>query len=341
MDIRVLIGKKMLYFDGGLGTLLQAEGLQPGEEPERWNIEHPDIIENVHFSYYEAGCHIVTTDSLGCNELNFPDEGTFSVENIARAAVENANRARQRADQLDGGAEPRFIAFSIGSLGRLLKPLGTMRFEDAYQVFSRTVRAASAAGADILHFETINDLYEVKAAVLAAKENSDLPVFVTMTYDENGRLMTGGDVPGEVALLEGLGVDALGINCGLGPAQMKPIALKMLEYASVPMVVNPNAGLPSTVNGKTVYSVGPEKFAAVMEDLIRAGVWIAGGCCGTTPAHMSAMIKRLAVPGNPRPLPGGGSLPGRRCRYPRSPACRQRLLPRSGSAPAGENRWTR
>ncbi|MBR6090059.1 MAG: homocysteine S-methyltransferase family protein [Anaerolineaceae bacterium] len=292
MDIRVLIGKKMLYFDGGLGTLLQAEGLQPGEEPERWNIEHPDIIENVHFSYYEAGCHIVTTDSLGCNELNFPDEGTFSVENIARAAVENANRARQRADQLDGGAEPRFIAFSIGSLGRLLKPLGTMRFEDAYQVFSRTVRAASAAGADILHFETINDLYEVKAAVLAAKENSDLPVFVTMTYDENGRLMTGGDVPGEVALLEGLGVDALGINCGLGPAQMKPIALKMLEYASVPMVVNPNAGLPSTVNGKTVYSVGPEKFAAVMEDLIRAGVWIAGGCCGTTPAHMSAMIKR-------------------------------------------------
>ena len=220
MDIRSLIGKKMLYFDGGLGTLLQAQGLQPGEEPERWNIDHPDIIENVHFSYYQAGCHIVTTDSLNCHELNFPDEGTYSVENIAKAAVSNARRA------------------------------------------------------------------------LAAKENSDLPVFVTMTYDASGRLMTGGDVPGEVALLEGLGVDAFGINCGLGPAQMKPIALQMLEYASLPMIVNPNAGLPSTVNGKTVYSVGPEEFAEVMKEMVEAGVWIAGGCCGTTPAHMSAMIAR-------------------------------------------------
>ena len=292
MDIRSLIGKKMLYFDGGLGTLLQAEGLQPGEEPERWNVEHPDIIEKVHFSYYQAGCHIVTTDSLGCNELNFPEEGTYSVENIAKAAVDNAKRARAHADELDGGAEPRFIAFSIGSLGRLLKPLGTMPFEEAYKVFARTVKAATAAGADILHFETINDLYEVKAAVLAAKENSDLPVFVTMTYDASGRLMTGGDVPGEVALLEGLGVDAFGINCGLGPAQMKPIALQMLEYASLPLIVNPNAGLPSTINGKTVYSVGPEEFAEVMREMVEAGVWIAGGCCGTTPAHMSAMIAR-------------------------------------------------
>ena len=292
MDIRNLIGKKMLYFDGGLGSLLQAQGLQPGEEPERWNISHPDIIENVHFSYYQVGCHIVTTDSLGCNELNFPDNGTYSVENIAKAAVENANRARSRADELDGGAEPRFIAFSIGSLGRLLKPLGTMPFDEAYKVFARTVKAATSAGADILHFETINDLYEVKAAVLAAKENSDLPVFVTMTYDASGRLMTGGDVPGEVALLEGLGVDAYGLNCGLGPAQMKPIALQMLDYSSKPMIVNPNAGLPTTVNGKTVYSVGPDEFAEVMEEIVKAGVWIAGGCCGTTPAHMSAMIDR-------------------------------------------------
>ena len=292
MDIRNLIGKKMLYFDGGLGSLLQAKGLQPGEEPERWNIEHPDIIENVHFSYYQAGCHIVTTDSLGCNELNFPDTGTYSVENIAKAAVDNAKQARSRADMLDGGAEPRFIAFSIGSLGRLLKPLGTMPFDEAYKVFARTVKAATAAGADILHFETINDLYEVKAAVLAAKENSDLPIFVTMTYDTSGRLMTGGDVPGEVALLEGLGVDAYGLNCGLGPAQMKPIALQILDYASKPMIVNPNAGLPTTVNGKTVYSVGPEEFSEVMEEIVKAGVWIAGGCCGTTPAHMSAMIER-------------------------------------------------
>ncbi len=292
MDIRELIGKKLLYFDGGLGTLLQAEGLKPGEEPERWNIEHPEIVENVHFSYYQVGCHIVTTDSLGCNEFNFPDDGIYSVESVAKAAVDNARRARSHADELDGGAEHRFIAFSIGSLGRLLKPLGTLPFEDAYNVFARTVRAAAAAGADILLFETINDLYEIKAAVLAAKENSDLPVFVTMTYDENGRLMTGGDVPGEVALLEGLGVDALGINCGLGPAQMKPIAMEMLEYASIPMIVNPNAGLPSSVNGRTVYSVGPDEFAEIMEDLIREGLWIAGGCCGTTPAHMKAMIEQ-------------------------------------------------
>ena len=301
MDIRELIGKKMLYFDGGLGSLLQAQGLQPGEEPERWNLEHPDIIENVHFSYYQVGCHIVTTDSLGCNELNFPDEGTYSVESIAKAAVDNAKRARAHADELDGGAEPRFIAFSIGSLGRLLKPMGTLPFEEAYRIFARTVRAATAAGADILHFETINDLYEIKAGVLAAKENSDLPVFVTMTYDASGRLMTGGDVPGQVALLEGLGVDAFGLNCGLGPAQMKPIALNMLEYASKPMIVNPNAGLPTSVNGRTVYSVGPDEFAEVMEEIVKAGVWIAGGCCGTTPAHMSAMIERCSKI-NPVPL---------------------------------------
>ena len=132
MDVRELIGRKMLYFDGGLGTLLQAQGLQPGEEPERWNVDHPDVVENVHFSYYEAGCHIVTTDSLNCNALNFPDDGTYSVENIAKAAVSNAKRARARMDAIDGGAEPRFIAFSIGSLGRLLKPLGTLPFEEAY-----------------------------------------------------------------------------------------------------------------------------------------------------------------------------------------------------------------
>ncbi len=300
MDIRDLIGKKMLYFDGGLGTLLQAAGLQPGEEPERWNIEHADVVKNVHLDYYKAGCNIVTTDTLGCHLLNFPDGGDYSVEQVANAAVDNAQRAREEADELDGGAEPRFIAFSIGSLGKLLKPLGTMSFDEAYEIFARSVRAAEMAGADFIHFETMNDLYEVKAAVLAAKENCSLPISVTMTYDENGRLMTGGDVPGEVALLEGLGVDMLGINCGLGPAQMKPIALQMLEYSSTPMIVNPNAGIPRTVDGKTVFSVGPEEFAEVMEELIRAGVWIAGGCCGTTPAHMKAMIERCKdVPHKP------------------------------------------
>ena len=209
MDIRDLIGKKMLYFDGGLGTLLQAAGLQPGEEPERWNIEHADVVKNVHLDYYKAGCNIVTTDTLGCHLLNFPDGGDYSVEQVANAAVDNAQRAREEADELDGGAEPRFIAFSIGSLGKLLKPLGTMSFDEAYEIFARSVRAAEMAGADFIHFETMNDLYEVKAAVLAAKENCSLPISVTMTYDENGRLMTGGDVPSEVALLEGLGVDML------------------------------------------------------------------------------------------------------------------------------------
>ena len=294
MDIRELIGKKMLYFDGGLGTLLQAAGLQPGEEPERWNIEHADVVKNVHLDYYKAGCNIVTTDTLGCHLLNFPDDGDYTVEQIANAAVDNAQRAREEADEADGAAEPRLIAFSIGSLGKLLKPLGTMSFDEAYAIFARSVRAAEAAGADFIHFETMNDLYEVKAAVLAAKENCSLPISVTMTYDGNGRLMTGGDVPGEVALLEGLGVDMLGINCGLGPAQMKPIALKMLEYSSTPMIVNPNAGIPRTVDGKTVFNVEPQEFAEVMSELIGAGVWIAGGCCGTTPAHMKAMIERCA-----------------------------------------------
>ncbi len=306
MDIRELIGKEMLYFDGGLGSLLQAQGLKPGEEPERWNVDHADIVKDVHLAYYRAGCNIVETDSLGCHSFNFSEEGPYSVENIALAAVNNAKRARAEADAEDGGAKPRFIAFSIGSLGKLLKPMGTLPFEEAYSVFARTAKAAEAAGADLILCETMNDLYEVKAAVLAAKENTSLPVFVTMTYDQNGRLMTGGDVPSEVALLEGLGVDAFGMNCGLGPAQMKPIVMEMLRYSSTPLIVNPNAGIPQTVDGKTVYSVDPEEFAEIMEEIIGAGVWLAGGWCGTTPAHMKAMIERCKTivhkPVEPKPF---------------------------------------
>jgi len=285
MGILEQLRTRKVFCDGGMGSLLQARGLKPGELPETWNILHPDIITEVHLEYLNAGCDIVTTNTFGANGLKFGAEGELSLERLVTAAVENAKTAVARAGH-------GYVALDMGPTGRLLKPLGDLAFEDACSLYAEVVRIGAKAGADLVIIETMNDGYEAKAAVLAAKENCSLPVFATTTYDTKGKMLTGGTVESTVALLEGLGVDALGINCGLGPVQMKAILADILKVASVPVIVNPNAGLPRSEGGKTVYDINADEFAAVMEEIADMGANVLGGCCGTTPDHIAKTVLR-------------------------------------------------
>lgn len=280
------LGKELLFFDGGMGTLLQAEGLQPGELPETWNIERKETIRKIHQSYFEAGSDIVLTNTFGANALKFHDENC-SLKAIIDAAVENVRFGAKAGirDERD-----YYVALDIGPTGKLLKPLGDLSFEDAYEAFKEVMQYGEKAGADLIHIETMSDTYEVKAAVLAAKENTNLPVFATMIFDDKGKLLTGGDVPSVVALLEGLRVDALGINCGMGPKQMLPILQQIAQYTSLPIIVKSNAGLPKQRDGQTYYDVTPDVFAKQLQEIVKAGACVIGGCCGTTPKHIRAMI---------------------------------------------------
>lgn len=286
--IREDLGKKLLFFDGGMGTLLQEQGLRPGELPEVWNLEHGEVVASIHQRYIEAGSDIVLTNTFGANALKFHDE-RYSVKEVVDAAVSHVKTAIQNC-----ASGKTYIALDIGPTGKLLKPMGDLDFEDAYEAFKEVMTYGEAAGADLIHIETMSDTYEMKAAVLAAKENTNLPVFVTAVFDEREKLLTGADIPAYVSLLEGLRVDALGVNCGLGPLQMKPIVEHIQKYASVPVIVKPNAGLPKQQDGKTVYDVTPEAFAKMMREIAELGSAVIGGCCGTTPAHIKAMIAECA-----------------------------------------------
>ncbi len=267
-----------------MGTLLQAEGLKPGELPELWNISHADIIYGIHKKYLESGSNIITTNTFGANRLKFDN-----LEEIITSAVKIARKA---VDEMGGSDNEKYVAFDMGPLGKLLKPLGDLDFEDAISIFADSVKIAEKSGADLVIIETINDSYEAKAAVLAAKENSNLPIFVTCVYDENAKLMTGADPSAMVALLEGLGVDALGMNCSLGPKQMAGIVPKIAERTSLPIIVNPNAGLPKSVDGKTVYDVDADEFSDIMVNIVKAGATIIGGCCGTTPEFIKKTVEK-------------------------------------------------
>ncbi|QDW74223.1 homocysteine methyltransferase [Lachnospiraceae bacterium KGMB03038] len=287
--LRERLGKELLFFDGGTGTLLQERGLAPGELPESWNISRREEMIDIHRQYFAAGSDIVLTNTFGANALKYHDDGC-NLETVIQAAVENVKTA---ASLEVGNEREVYTALDMGPTGRLLKPMGDLSFEDAYAAFREAAAAGERAGADLIHIETMSDTYEVKAAVLAAKENTSLPVFATMIFDEKGKLLTGGDVPSVVALLEGLRVDALGINCGMGPAQMIPILEEILQYTSLPVIVKPNAGLPKQKDGEVFYDVEPEEFAAYMEEIVRKGAALVGGCCGTTPGHIQKMIERV------------------------------------------------
>ena len=284
MNIRERLGKELLFLDGGMGTLLQAEGLAPGELPETWNIEHPEKVEAIHRRYYEAGSDVVLANTFGANICKFHDD-RYTVEEVIRAGIANAKRAGEQI------GKETYVALDMGPTGKLLKPMGDLDFDDSYEAFAETVRYGEKYGADLIHIETMSDTYEVKAAILAAKENSSLPVFVTMIFDERGKLLTGGDVPSVVAMLEGLRVDALGLNCGLGPKQMLPILNDLRRYTSLPIIVKPNAGLPKQKNGETYYDVEPDEFARIMQEVVKGGACVIGGCCGTTPEHIKKLVE--------------------------------------------------
>ncbi|MDD3919598.1 MAG: homocysteine S-methyltransferase family protein [Eubacteriales bacterium] len=277
---------QILFFDGAMGTMLQAAGLSAGELPEVWNITHPEVVRHIHESYLAAGANILKTNTFGNNAIKLKDSG-YTVSQAARAAVENAKAAINNTP----GDTPRFVAYDVGPTGKLLQPLGDLAFEAAYQLFREGIEAGAAAGADAILIETMSDTYELKAAVLAAKETTDLPVYATVSPDRSGRLLSGGDMAAVAALLEGLRVDGLGLNCGMGPVEMLPILQALSQISDTPLILNPNAGLPKECNGKTVYDVAPEEFAAHMEQAVAIGVQYLGGCCGTTPAHIGALVK--------------------------------------------------
>ncbi|MBQ9130677.1 MAG: homocysteine S-methyltransferase family protein, partial [Clostridia bacterium] len=277
-DVLAHIRRERTYFDGGFGTLLQAAGLPAGTPPVLWNLSFPDKVTEIHRAYIEAGSHIITTNTFGVT----PDKYENYADIIA-AAVAAARAAV-------GEREDVFIAFDMGPTGKLLAPLGELAFEDAVALYAASVKAAVEAGVDLIVIETMSDTYETKAAVLAAKENSHLPVFVTNAYDEGGKLLTGADVAATVALLEGLGVDALGVNCSFGPDKMLQTVKTLARYSSLPIIVNPNAGLPRVKGGRTVYDISPDAFAAYMRELAMAGATVLGGCCGTTPLYIEKTV---------------------------------------------------
>lgn len=284
MNIRDFIKNNIVYLDGGMGTLLQKSGLQPGELPEHWNISHPEVIREIHKNYYDSGSNVVNTNTFGANTLKFSID---ELDEIICHAVKNADEARKASS----GEQEKFIALDVGPTGKLLKPLGDLDFEDAVKIFAETIRLCVKYGVDLITIETMNDSYETKAAVLAAKENSDLPIIVTNAYGENGRLMTGANPAVMAAMLEGMGVDAIGANCSLGPKQLMDVMDELLKYCSVPVAFKPNAGLPKSDGKVTYYDVDADEFAQDIKLSVENGVRIVGGCCGTTPEYIKKVCE--------------------------------------------------
>ena len=279
----------MIILDGGMGTLLQARGLKPGDWPEDWNIERPEDVADIHRAYAAAGSQVVYANTFGANRLKY--HGKYGLKDVISAAIANARRAGVR------------VALDVGPTGRLLKPAGDLDFNAAVEAFSEQVRLGNEAGADLVVVETMGDLLELKAAVVAAREVCRLPVWATVALDEGGKLLTGGSVECVAALLESLEVEAYGFNCGLGPDRMLPFVERLAKVSSKPLIVKPNAGLPKVVDGKTIFSVGPDEFVREVKRLVAAGASIVGGCCGTTPAHIGKVSNRRIVESSEAPLP--------------------------------------
>jgi 5-methyltetrahydrofolate--homocysteine methyltransferase len=280
MDFIKRLKNERLFFDGAMGTMLQDE-LAPGESPVLLNVKNPDSVLNVHKAYIGAGCNILKTNTFGANRLSLSGSG-YSVNQVITAAVTLAKKAASGTDA--------FAALDIGPTGRLLAPFGDLDFEEAVDIFSEMIKTGAQNGADIVLIETMNDTYEIKAAMLAAKENCSLPILVTFTPDSSGRLLNGADIQTAVCLIESLGAAAVGFNCGFGPKQLKSLLPELIRHSSIPVIVNPNAGIPERINGKAQYNLPPQEFAAEMAELA-PDAHIIGGCCGTTPEHIAAAIR--------------------------------------------------
>lgn len=279
MKLEELLGKRLVFVDGGMGTMLQAAGLTGGEAPERWNLTHPETVAEVHRTYLAAGCDIVTANTFGATGARFGAE----LQKVIQVGVK---LARQGVEEAGHG----FAAFDMGPTGKLLAPYGELPFQEAVSLYRQAAAWGAEAGADLIIIETMGDPYEMKAAVLGAREACDLPILATMMADVNGRLLTGGTVETMAVLLDGLGVTALGLNCGLGGPEMLPLLRRIRRVTERPLLCSPNAGLPRMEGGRTVFPAGPEAFARAQRELAQAGAWLLGGCCGTTPEHIRAMV---------------------------------------------------
>lgn len=281
------IRNEILVFDGAMGTALQATKLKAGEIPECLNITDPELIQQIHFDYLQAGADFITTNTFGANPLKMKD-APYSYEKIIKAAIDNAYLARKKANRENDS----YIVLDIGPIGQLLEPMGTLTFDEAYEIIKKQVILAKDK-VDAVLFETFSDIYEAKAGILAVKENSDLPVFVTMTYESNLRTLSGCDPITMVNVLEGLNVDVLGVNCSLGPIELTPIINEILKVATVPVMIQPNAGLPCLVEGKTCYNMDKDTFVNESIKHVLNGVSIIGGCCGTTPDFIAGIKAKL------------------------------------------------
>jgi 5-methyltetrahydrofolate--homocysteine methyltransferase len=287
------LSSRTFYLDGGMGTLLQAAGLRAGESPMEWNLSHPEVIRGIHADYYRVGSNLVSANTFGANLLHF-DEARL--REIVASAVRLVKEAREQvsSEERAQGKEPHpmFVALDMGPTGRLLKPYGDYDFEDAVRCFAATVRLGVEQGVDAIFIETMNDCYETKAALLAAKENSELPVLVSNAYGEDGKLMTGASPAAMVAMLEGMGADAIGVNCSLGPKALMPVVEEYLAHASIPVLFEPNAGMPHVEDGRTLYDVTPQEFGTDVSQMIARGVRVVGGCCGTTPEYIRNLVEK-------------------------------------------------
>ena len=290
MNFRAFLKDNLVILDGGMGTLLQKAGLAPGELPEGWNLTHVEDVTAIHRAYFDAGSNVVNTNTFGASILKFSAD---ELDGVIRTAVENARIAAEQST----GEQEKFVALDMGPTGKLLKPLGDFDFEAAVAVFAETVKLGVKYGVDLITVETMNDSFETKAALLAAKENSDLPVLVSCAFGEDGKLMTGASPAAMVAMLEGMGADAIGVNCSLGPKALAPVVREYLRLSSIPVLLKPNAGLPTVVEGETVYNVTPAEFARDVAALVHDGVRVVGGCCGTTPDYIKALTDEIKAMG--------------------------------------------
>ncbi|MGN1030434.1 MAG: homocysteine S-methyltransferase family protein, partial [Butyricicoccaceae bacterium] len=281
MELKEYLKSNFLVLDGAMGTMLQNAGMEAGALPELYNLTNPELITSIHRQYVEAGSDMVLTCTFGANEKKAAGCG-HEIEELITAAVNNARAS---------GA--KFVGLDIGPIGELLAPMGTLDFDDAYRIFARQIVCGAQAGADAIYIETMTDLLETKAAVLAAKENCDLPVFATMSFEATGRTFLG--VPPEAAVitLEGLGVDAIGINCSLGPVEILPIAAQMAKYASIPLILKPNAGLPVVSDGSFHYNITPAQFIEALHEYLPLRFTVFGGCCGTSPEYIRGIRTML------------------------------------------------
>lgn len=284
MNFKDFMKNNLVLFDGAMGTQLQKKGLKLGQIPEVLNMEQRDMIVEIHREYIEAGANVVTTNTFGANEKKL-QSADYSVEEIIDAAVKSAKEAI--------GSKEVFAALDIGPIGELVEPMGKLTFDEAYEIFKRQVVQGEKSGADLILIETMTDLYEMKAALLAAKENTNLPVLATMSFEKDYRTFTG-CLPSSMAItLEGLGADGIGINCSLGPKEIRPIVEELMKWTNLPVLVQANAGLPSVVDGKTHYEIGPEEYSDDVLVFIGLGVSMIGGCCGTSPEYIREIKKKI------------------------------------------------